>query len=92
MNLLQAWLIIGVPALVVVAALFTGRSVIRALVGYLVLAATLVFFVVETGDVISTAAIGLIGFVLVATGRGSTHDDDYIEEHQQRKERYTTAA
>lgn len=91
MNLLQAWLIIGVPALVVIAAMFTGRSATRALIGYLILAATLVFFLVETGNVVSTAAIGLIGFFLVATGRGTAVDDAAPEHHENRR-RFTTTA
>lgn len=88
MNLLQAWLIVGIPALVVIAALFAGRSRVRAIGGYVVLAATLVFFLTVAGNLISSAAIGLIGVFLVATGRG-TATDEAPEEHQERK-RYTT--
>lgn len=88
MTTLQIWLIVGLPGLVVVAALFSGRSPVRSLLGYLVLAAILVTFVAVTGDVFSSAAVGLIGFVLVATGRGTALDEG-PEEHQNRR-RYTT--
>ncbi|MDX1658446.1 MAG: hypothetical protein R3343_06470 [Nitriliruptorales bacterium] len=88
MNTLQTWLIIGIPGLVVVAALFSGHSRVRTLLGYLALAALLVTFTLVTGEVYSSAAIGLIGFFLVATGRG-TADEDAPEEHENRK-RYTT--
>lgn len=88
MSVLQAWVIVGVPALLVIAALFVGRSATRALFGYLVLAATLIFFLTVPQDTISAAAIGLIGFFLVATGRGT--DDDDAPEHHEGRRRYTT--
>lgn len=88
MDTLQTWLIVGIPGLVVVGALFAGRSSLRALFGYLGLAAILVTFVVATGDIYSSAAVGLIGFFLVANGRGTAADEG-PEEHEHRK-RYTT--
>ncbi len=88
MDTLQAWLIIGIPALVVTAALFVGRSATRALFGYLVVAATLIFFLTVPGDTFSAAAVGLIGFFLVATGRGT--DEDEAPEHHENRRRYTT--
>lgn len=88
MTVLQTWFIVGIPGLVIVGALFAGRSPIRSMLGYLALAAILVTFVVATGDVYSSAAVGLIGFFLVATGRG-TADEDAPQEHEHRK-RYTT--
>ena len=88
MNLFQAWLIVGIPAVVTVAALFAGRSQIRAIAGFVLLAALLVFFLTVTGDMVSSAAIGLLAVFLVATGRG-TASDEAAEEHEQRK-RYTT--
>lgn len=87
-NTLQTWLIVGIPGLVVVAALFAGRSRLRALFGFLTLAAILVAFAVATGDIYSSAAVGLIGFALVANGRGAEADEG-PEEHEHRK-RYTT--
>ncbi|MBW3659954.1 MAG: hypothetical protein KY457_15045 [Actinobacteria bacterium] len=89
MNILQSWLIVGVPALVVIAALFVGRSAVRALFGYAALAATLVFFVVVPGDPVSAALIGLIAVFLVATGRGTAVDEEFPEHHENRK-RMTT--
>ncbi len=88
MNSLQAWLIVGVPSLIMLAALFVGRSATRAMVGYLVLAATVIFFIAVPGDTISAAAVGLIGFFLVATGRGTDADD--APEHHENRRRYTT--
>lgn len=89
MNILQSWLIVGVPALVAIAALFTGRSALRALIGYAVLASTLVFFLIVPGDPLSAAVIGLTAFLLVATGRG-THLDDETPEHHVNRKRFTT--
>jgi hypothetical protein len=88
-NILQSWLIVGVPALVVIASLFAGRSAVRAMLGYAVLAVTVVFFVVVTGDAISAGLVGLVGAFLVATGRG-THTDDEFPEHHENRKRYTT--
>jgi fatty acid desaturase len=88
-NILQSWLIVGVPALVMIAALFTGRSALRALIGYALLAATLVFFVVVPRDPISAAVVGLVAVLLVATGRG-THTDDETPEHHEDRKRFTT--
>lgn len=89
MNLLQAWLVVGVPGLLLLAGLLTGRSRFRAWLGYGVLASLLVVFGVLVGDVVSSAAIGLIGFVLVASGRG-THLDDDVPEHHENRKRFTT--
>lgn len=89
MNALQAWLIVGVPALLLAGGLFAGRSALRALFGYVVLAATLVFFLLVPGDAYSAATIGLVGMLLVAAGRG-TRLDDGPEEHQNRKRLTTT--
>ena len=88
MTTFQMWLIVGLPGLVVVGALFTGRSPVRAALGYLALAALLIAFVVGTGDIYSSAAVGLIGFFLVASGRGTASELE-PQEHENRK-RYTT--
>jgi hypothetical protein len=69
-NAIQAWLFVGLPALVLVAALFAGRSMVRAAFGYLVLALAIAFFLLVPGDAVSAGAIGMIGFLLVAAGRG----------------------
>lgn len=71
MSTLQAWLVVGIPGLALTAGLFAGRSVIRARVGYGVLALTFVFFLLVNSSV-SAALIGAAGFLLVAAGRGQT--------------------
>lgn len=88
MNSLQAWLIVGVPSLIVVAALLVGRSATRAMFAYLVIAGVVIFNLAFVGDQISAAAFGLIAFALVATGRGTEHDD--APEHHDNRKRYTT--
>ncbi len=90
-DLLQTWLLIGVPGLVVVAALFVGRSRIRALLGFLTLAGLVVVFVLTPGGGPSAAVVGVVGLAAVATGRGSLLDDAQPEHHEQRR-RYTTVA
>ncbi len=70
MNTLQAWLVVGVPALALTAGLFAGRSQVRAAFGYLVLAVTFVFFLVVPDSPLSAGSIGAIAFLLVAAGRG----------------------
>jgi hypothetical protein len=89
MNLLQTWLIVGVPGLIVVAGLFVGRSQWRSLTAYGVLAAVVLTFLLVPGDVISAAAVGLIGFFFVATGRGTAADD--VPEHHKTRAKYTHA-
>jgi len=91
MNLLQTWLLIGVPGLVLAGTLFVGRSRIRALLGFLTLGALVVVFVLTTGGGPSAAIVGAVGLTAVAIGRGSHLDDDQAEHHEQRG-RYTTAA
>jgi hypothetical protein len=90
MDLLQTWLLIGVPGLVAAAGLFVGRSSLRAMLGYLVLASLVVTFVLVPGGGTSAAVVGLLGLAAVATGRGSHRDDAAVEHHDQRR-RYTTA-
>lgn len=91
MNLLQAWMIVGVPTLAVIFGLFAGRSKRRATIGYLLLLALVVLFVTVPGGGLSAAAIGLIAVFLVATGRGTDYDGRYQEHHENRK-RFTTTA
>jgi hypothetical protein len=90
-DLLQTWLLIGVPGLVTAAALFVGRSSLRAMLGYLTLATLVVVFVLTPGGGTSAAVVGLLGLVAVANGRGSFRDDAMPEHHEQRR-RYTTAS
>lgn len=89
MDTLQTWLIVGVPGLVTASALFVGRSRVRALVGFAVLLAVLLTFVLVPGDPISAAVVGIITMLLVATGRGQT--DDQFREHHEQRERFTVA-
>jgi hypothetical protein len=88
-NLLQAWLIVGVPGIALALGLFAGRSKTRAWFGYGVLAALVLFFVLLPGDVISAALIGLVAVAFLAVGRGTGKDDEYQEHHQGRRA-YTT--
>jgi hypothetical protein len=90
-DVLQSWLAVGVPGLIVVAGLFVGRSKLRARIGYGVLAVLVAFFIAVPGDAISAAFIGLVAVVFVATGRGTHRDDEYREHHEDRT-RFTTAA
>ena len=90
MDLLQTWLIVGVPGLILTAGLFTGHSRVRAILGYVVLLALVITFLLVPGDVISAAAVGLIAFLLVATGRGMQAEDE--PEHHEDRKRFTTAA
>lgn len=96
MNLLQTWLVIGVPLVAVSCYLFVGRDKIRARVGYAgLLLAVIVLAVVPQdggqGAAISAGLVGAIAFVFVATGRGTRTDDEFIEHHEDRR-RFTTAA
>lgn len=91
MDLLQTWLLIGVPGIVLAAALFVGRSSLRAMLGYLTLATLVVVFVLTPGGGLSAAAVGMLGLAAVANGRGSHRDDETPEHHEQRR-RYTTAS
>ncbi len=90
MDLLQTWLLIGVPVLVAVAAMLVGRSRIRALIAYVLLAVLVATFVLIPGGGPSAAAVGIIGLAAVATGRGS-HLDDARSEHHEERRRYTVA-
>jgi hypothetical protein len=88
MDVVQTWLLVGVPGLCIAAALFVGRSVGRAWIGYAVLAALIVLFVITPGGSISAALIGAIAVVFVANGRGTSSDRAYREHHEER-DKYT---
>lgn len=68
MNLLQAWLLIGVPGLVIGWALFLTRSPARALAGYGVLLAAFVGMALVHR--VSAAVLGAVVALLYAAGRG----------------------
>ncbi len=88
MDVLQTWLMVGVPGLCIAAALFVGRSVVRAWLGYAVLAALIVLFVFTPGGGVSAALIGTLAVIFVANGRGTNSDRAYREHHQER-DKYT---
>lgn len=90
MNVVQSWIVVGIPALLAIAALFVGNSQVRALAGYAVLAATIVFFLAVPGDPFSAGLLGLIGFAAVASGRGQQGDLVAVEHHENRR-RFTVA-
>lgn len=90
MDLLQSWIVLGVPGLVIAAGLFVGRSRTRALIGYAVLLALMAYFFTVPGGGLSAAAVGLVGVGFVATGRGTNLDERHAEHHEQRR-RYTVA-
>jgi hypothetical protein len=89
-DVLEMWIVVGVPGLVLAAALFVGRSRVRAYLGYVVLVAVVGAFALTPGGVWSAAAVGVLTVGLVAAGRGTALDDRYAEHHQVRG-RYTTA-
>jgi quinol-cytochrome oxidoreductase complex cytochrome b subunit len=64
----QAWLIGGVPALVIAAIAFVGRSPWRSLLGYVALAVG--FGILATADRASAAAFAVLIALVFATGRG----------------------
>ncbi|MDP9405556.1 MAG: hypothetical protein M3O86_02995 [Actinomycetota bacterium] len=68
MTILQVWLGVGVPAIVLALALFYGRSPLRTMLGYVVLLAA--FAAITTVDRASGAVIGGVIALLYAAGRG----------------------
>lgn len=77
MSILQAWLVAGIPGLVVAFALFYGRSRVRALLGYVVL--LVAFGAMLFVDRASAAAIGGFGALLYAAGRGGDADAETVD-------------
>lgn len=68
MSAWQAWLLFGLPSLILGTALFLGRSPWRAVLGYLVLVAG--FVGLATVDRASAAVFGGLLALLYAAGRG----------------------
>lgn len=68
MSLLQAWLVIGLPGLVLGLAMFLVRSPARALVGYAALLAAFVGMALVHR--VSAAVLGAAVALLYAAGRG----------------------
>ena len=77
MSILQVWLVVGVPALVLACALFYGRSRLRTALGYVVLLAA--FGLMLTVDRGSAAVIGGIVALLYAAGRGGIVEDEVYD-------------
>ncbi len=73
MTLLQAWLFVGLPSLVLGLAMFVGRSRWRPLVGYAIL--LLGFVTMALLDGVSAAIIGVILVLLYASGRGGRGEE-----------------
>jgi len=91
MDVLQTWIVVGVPGLVVAGALFVGRSWVRAMLGYATLVALVVTFAMIPGGAPSAVVIGVIGTLLLAMGRGTRIDARRPEHHEGRR-RFTTAS
>lgn len=91
MDVLQSWVAVGIPGLILAAGLFVGYSQVRAWIGYGVLAALVVFFAVVPQSAASAAVIGGLAVAMVASGRGVNRDPGRREHHEDRK-RFTTAA
>ncbi len=81
MSVAVVWLVAGIPALAVAAAMFVTRSRRRALIGYMALVAG--FGVVASVDRVSGAMLGLLIALLYAAGRGGTADDEHglVDDH-----------
>ncbi|MBA2529979.1 MAG: hypothetical protein H0V19_08480 [Euzebyales bacterium] len=77
MGILQVWLVVGVPALALAAALFYGRSRLRTGLGYLVLLGA--FAAMTAVDRSSGAVIGGLIALLYAAGRGGEADREEVD-------------
>ena len=74
MGVLQVWLVVGIPVLIIGLVLFASRSPVRKLIGYLILAAG--FVVVALVDRASAAVFGGVLALLYAAGQGLSRRDD----------------
>lgn len=91
MDLTQTWLVVGIPGLAIAGGLFAGRSAYRALLGFAALVVLIIVFLTVPGDTLSAGAIGMVGVILLAAGRGTNVDDEHYEHHERRR-RFTTTA
>jgi hypothetical protein len=71
-TVLQAWLLVGIPALALGSAMFVGRSPWRTMAGYAVLIVG--FGVMTAFDRASGAVFGALIALFYAAGRGGTHE------------------
>jgi hypothetical protein len=78
-NVLQVWMLIGIPALALAGAMFVRRSAWRALVGYVALLAG--FGGMAVYDRTSAAVFGGLMALLYGAGRGGS-----IEGHDLRRD------
>lgn len=80
MTTLQAWLVVGIPTLVLGLALFMGRSRVQAVAGYVVLAGG--FAGMAAADRSSAAVFGGLLALLYAAGRGGSaeHEGEHADE------------
>jgi hypothetical protein len=90
MDLLQTWVTIGVPGLIVAGALFVGRSRLRAWIGYVVLGGVAAALALAPGGGASAVIVAVLAAGLVATGRG-TYSDTGVAEHHEQRRTFTTA-
>jgi hypothetical protein len=67
-NAVQAWLLVGIPALILACALFYGRSRLRTRLGYVALLGA--FAALTAVDRASGAVVGGVIALLYAAGRG----------------------
>lgn len=70
MDVLQTWIVVGVPAALTALVLFVGRDRRRSFAGVGVLAALTVVFLLVPGGRTSAALVGLAAVGLVAAGAG----------------------
>ncbi|MEY3019891.1 MAG: hypothetical protein RLZZ272_875 [Actinomycetota bacterium] len=70
MDVLQTWIVVGVPAVLTALVLLVGRDRQRALAGLGVLAGLSVVFLLVPGGRASAALVGLVAVGLVAAGTG----------------------
>lgn len=90
MSVAQAWLLFGIPSLLLAMTFFIGRSSLRALLGYLSLVGG--FIGLALADRASAAAFSALIFFAYAAGRGGTlerlrpgegDEDETLEHHRE---------
>lgn len=90
MSVLQTWVVVGVPAVVLAAGLLVGRSAVRDRIALAVLAALTVALLAVPGGGPSAAVVGMVAVSLVASGAGSARREG--PEHHERRGALTRAA
>lgn len=74
MSILQAWVVVGLPLLLVAFGLFYGRSRVRTALAYVAL--MVAFIVMVTVDRGSAAVIGGLAALAYAAGRGGQAESE----------------